>query len=212
MENNNKVVTISKQKLAELPLATFEGEIVLIDTLAKADEAAELLAREKIIGFDTETKPSFKRGQNHNVALLQLATQRVAYLFRLNKIGIPESLKKILEDENIQKIGLSIHDDFINLNKKYRFSPAGFTDLQGFVKDYLILDNSLARIYAILFNLRISKGQRLTNWEAEELTNHQQGYAALDAYACIKIYDYLTSGKFEPFNSPYLYEQPKEEI
>ncbi|MDE6256551.1 MAG: 3'-5' exonuclease domain-containing protein 2 [Muribaculaceae bacterium] len=191
-----KAATITKQELSALPMVTYAGSIFLIDSEEKASEAAEILRQEKILGFDTETKPSFKRGHTNNVALLQLSTHDSTFLFRLNHIGLPDSVKAILENEEILKIGVSIHDDFHNLRKLYDIRPTGFIDLQSFVKDYGIADNSLARIYAILFGMRISKGQRLSNWEAEELTAHQQAYAALDALACIEIYDYLVSGKF----------------
>ena len=164
-----------------------------------------------MIGFDTETKPSFKRGQSNKVALLQLATRSSCYLFRLNRIGIAEPIIRLLENESILKIGLSIHDDFHNLNKIREITPGGFIDLQQFVKKFMIADNSLSRIYGILFGQRISKGQRLTNWEAEELSLHQQGYAALDAQACIQIYDHLNSGKFNPQESPHLKDVPEPE-
>lgn len=191
-----RAATITKQELSALPMETFAGSIFLVDSEEKAAEAAEILSKEKILGFDTETKPSFKRGQTNNVALLQLSTHSSTFLIRLNQIGLPEQIKSILENERILKIGVSIHDDFHNLNKLYHLIPAGFIDLQSFVKDFGIADNSLARIYAILFGLRISKGQRLTNWEADELTAHQQAYAALDALACIDIYEHLVAGNF----------------
>lgn len=201
-----KAATITKQELSALPMETYAGNILLVDSEEKAVEAAESLKKEKIIGFDTETKPSFKRGQTNNVALLQLSTRSVTYLIRLNRIGLPDAIRSILEDENILKIGVSIHDDFHNLHKLYELSPAGFIDLQSFVKDYGIADNSLARIYAILFGLRISKGQRLTNWEAEELTIHQQAYAALDALACVRIYTHLLNGFFKAEMSDFYRE------
>lgn len=211
MEENQKIISISKEELSTLPAATYEGQIVLVDTLEAAKEAAEMLCRESEIGFDTETKPSFKRGQSNHVSLLQLSTHEKCYLFRLNHIGLTPEVKAILESKKILKIGLSIHDDFHNLNKICaNLKPAGFIDLQQFVKDYKIIDNSLARIYGIIFNQRISKGQRLTNWEAEELTPHQQAYAALDALACISIYDHLKAGKFDPTKSPHLKDIPSE--
>lgn len=207
----NKIVTIPKEHLAELPAEEFHGKIVLVDSLEDAEAAAHILAQETLIGFDTETKPSFKRGQSHQVALLQLSSHSTSFLFRLNHIGLPDCVKAILEDPDITKVGLSIRDDFHNLHKIYSLNPAGFIDLQNYVKQYHIIDNSLARIYAILFNHRISKGQRLTNWEAEELSSHQQAYAALDALACIRIYDYLNQGKFNPEASPYFKILPPEE-
>lgn len=210
-EEINKIITISKEELGALPVAVFDGTIRVIDTEPQASEAVEILRREKMIGFDTETKPSFKRGQSNNVALLQLSTHKECFLFRLNRIGLPEPLKDLIEDPGIVKVGLSVHDDFHNLNKIYQLSPDGFIDLQNYVKEFMIADNSLARIYAILFDKRISKGQRLTNWEAETLTPHQQSYAALDALACITIYDYLSAGKFNPCESKYLQDVTKKE-
>lgn len=202
-------VSITKQELAELPAAEFEGEIILVDTPEDAEKAAEALRQEAEIGFDTETKPSFKRGQSHFVSLLQLSTHTKCYLIRLNHIGMPQSILNILEDDNIKKIGVSIHDDFINLKKRFRINPDGFIDLQSYVKDYKIADNSLSRIYAVLFDKRISKGQRLTNWEATQLTQHQQEYASLDALACLHIYDYLRGGNFDYKQCKYYrYEEP----
>ena len=201
-----KAVTITKQELSQLPMMNYTGEIVLVDSEEDAGKAAEILRKESIIGFDTETKPSFKRGQTNKVSLLQLSSHSVCYLFRLNHIGLPAPVKSLLEDDSVKKIGVSIHDDFHSLRKLFDLNPAGFIDLQSYVKEYGILDNSLARIFGILFDKRISKGQRLTNWEADELTDHQQAYAALDALACIKIYDYLSQGNFFPDNSPYFRE------
>lgn len=206
IHNNRRIVSIAKDDLANLPAASFDGNIILVDSEQAAADAVRELMNEEIIGFDTETKPSFKRGQSNKVALLQLSTHNTCYLFRLNHIGVTEPVKRLLEDENILKIGLSIHDDFHNLRKICDLNPGGFIDLQQYVKDYMIADNSLSRIFAILFDLRISKGQRLSNWEAEELTPHQQGYAALDAFACIKIYEYLKEGNFNPLSSAYLKE------
>ena len=198
------VVTISKGALAELPACEFPGKIFIVDSLDKLPRAIEILKSSPLIGFDTETRPSFKKGQQYKVSLVQLSTPEVCFLFRINQIGFPVELKQILEDDSILKIGVSIHDDFHNLAKITEFTPQSFIDLQSYVKDFRIIDNSLARIYAILFNQRISKGQRLTNWEAESLSEAQQAYAALDAYACIKIYNHLKEGKFNPQTSPYL--------
>ena len=198
-----KMVSISKEELAALPVAAFPGNIVLVDNEEDVSDAVSRLSEETEIGFDTETKPSFRRGQSNNVALLQLSTHDTCYLFRLNHLGLPPEIRNLLENEDILKIGVSIHDDFHNLHKIYNLNPGGFIDLQHYVKDYSILDNSLSRIYGILFGKRISKGQRLTNWEAAELTGHQQEYASLDAYACLQIFDQLRDNGFDPTLSPY---------
>lgn len=202
-DNTQYIVSISKAELATLPAASYKGRIHLVDTPEKVDDAVKALNSSPIIGFDTETRPSFKKGQTFQVALLQLSTRTDCYLIRLNKIGMPAGIQQILEDESKLKIGVSLHDDFHNLHRIYTLQPRGFIDLQPYVKDYLIADNSLSRIYAILFGKRISKGQRLTNWEAAELTPAQQSYAAFDALSCIQIYDHLNSGQFSPDASKY---------
>lgn len=198
-------ISIPKEQLAKLPMRVYDGKTILIDRLDQVEEAVAVLRSTGIIGFDTETKPTFKKGQHNRVALLQLSNHSCCYLFRLCKIGLPTALKDFLEDESVQKIGLSIHDDFHNLRAiSPSLNPAGFIDLQPFVKKYLIADNSLARIYGIIFGRRISKSQQLTNWEAQELKPAQLSYASLDALACLDIYDCLTSGSFHPEESPYL--------
>lgn len=201
-------ITIDKESLASLPCAVFEKEAVVIDRLDDVDKAIERLEKARIIGFDTETKPSFRKGVTHQVSLVQLSTPDVCFLFRLNKIGFPERLVRLLESEEHLKIGLSLRDDFHNLSKQHKFTPGGFVDLQKMVKEFHITDISLTRIHAILFGQRISKGQRLTNWEADMLSPTQISYAALDAYSCIRIYDYLQSGEFHPEECRYLTEIP----
>lgn len=188
-------LTITKQELAELEKVNFEGEIYIIDHPAEVDNAVAYLSTKSSLGFDTETKPAFKRGQVNNVALLQLATEDECFLFRLNKIGYPESLEKLLCNESVKKIGLSLRDDFAALRKRTGKKPQNFIDLQLFVDKFGIEDNSLQKIYAIIFGKKISKSQRLSNWEAAELTPAQQSYAAIDAWACLKIYNYLTQSK-----------------
>lgn len=201
-----RAATISKEELAQLPTASFRGAIHVIDKSEDVAPAINKLRAEKEIGFDTETKPSFKKGQINKVSLLQLSSRKECFLFRLNHIGVPDDLRDLLENPEIIKVGLSIHDDFHNLNKICSLNPEGFIDLQNYVKDYRIYDNSLSRIYAILFGKRLSKGQRLTNWEASELSASQKGYAALDALACIDIYDFLRQGNFIVEESPYFRE------
>lgn len=184
-------MVISKDELNNLPIEVFKGEIVVVDNLDVVNKACEALQKEAIIGFDTETKPAFRKGVNHKVALMQLSTENQCFLFRLNKIDVPQCISDILSDKNIKKIGLSLKDDFSGLRKSIDFMPNGFIELQTLVKKYNIEDLSLQKIYGILFHKRITKGQRLTNWEAETLTEAQQMYAAIDAWACLKIYKEL---------------------
>ena len=205
------IITISKEKLADLPSANYTGRIQIIDKPEQVKTAIEEIRAARIIGFDTETRPSFKKGQRYRLALIQLCTPSCCYLFRVNKIGFPKELQDLIEDPHLLKVGLSLRDDFLNIQKVIEINPQGFIDLQNFVKEFKIVDNSLTRLYAILFGKRISKGQRLTNWEAPELTESQLNYAALDAFACITIYNYLKEGKFNPDTSEYLTTPSEQE-
>ncbi len=202
MKEPKEVITIDKETVAELPVTAFEGVISVIDTESAAIEAVEHLSRQPIVGFDTETRPSFRKGQTHNAALMQLSTPDRCFLFRLNKIGLCSHLREFLENPDILKVGLSVHDDFTVLRRSNPITPQGFIELQDLVKKFDIADNSLQKIYAILFGQRISKAQRLSNWEADRLTPAQQAYAALDAWACLRIYNCLVSGQFDYKNSP----------
>lgn len=203
MKETESIINITKEELAQLPVVSYNGRIVVVDRPEQAHAALRALANEKLLGFDTETRPSFHKGARHKVALLQIATADCCYLFRLNKLGICTEMVQLLENPDIIKIGLSVHDDFHAISRTQGFQPGGFVDLQCLVKDYGIADCSLQKIFAIIFGQRISKGQRLTNWEAETLTSSQQAYAALDAWACLKIYNYLKAGKFDSDACPY---------
>lgn len=186
-------LTITKEQLAELPKETFDGKIIVVDHEEEVAEAVAHLINHRAIGFDTETKPSFKRGQNHKVALMQLATDEVCYLFRLNHIGYPDKLVHLMSNPDIKKIGLSLRDDFAAIRQRSVREPENFIDLQLFVDKFGIDDNSLQKIYALLFGKKISKSQRLSNWEAPQLTPAQQAYAAIDAWACLRIYNHLVN-------------------
>lgn len=184
-------LSISKEYLAKLPVETFDGEIIVVDHAHSVDKAIDFLEKQKIIGFDTETKPSFRRGETHKVALMQLATIDRCFLFRLNKIGYPEALDTVICNPQIKKIGLSLRDDFAAMRKRSDNLPVNFVDLQKLVPQYDIDDMSLQKIYALLFGKKIAKNQRLSNWEAYSLTQAQQTYAAIDAWACVRIYYHL---------------------
>ena len=197
------MLSIDKKDIKVITISTFFCRTIVLDNAADARQAVAYLSKQSIIGFDTETRPSFKKGDFHKVALIQLATTDECFLFRTNKMGLTEPLIKLLENPDVIKIGLSTKDDFHGLNQLAPCSPAGFIELQQFVKKFEICDMSLQRIYAIIFGEHISKGQRLSNWEAQTLTPGQIGYASLDAWACLRIYDYLLNGHFDPSMSPY---------
>lgn len=197
-------IAINKEVLARLPLVEYHGEITVVDTIEAAREAMEVLGREAIVGFDTETRPTFTKGRTHTVSLVQISTRERCFLIRLNRLGFFDELKSFMENDGVKKIGLSLKDDFFVLHKISEFEPQGFIDLQSFVRDYGIIDSSLQKIYAVVFGRRISKSQRLSNWEAPDLSPAQQHYAALDAWACLHLYDHLTDGLFDPYSSEYI--------
>ncbi len=184
--------SITDEELAELPLSFFEGKIHLIEKVEQLTDAVNYLKNQPILGFDTETRPTFKKGQNHQVALLQLSTADEAFLIRTNLIGLSPGLIKVLASPSILKIGAAIRDDIKILQRITPFKPNGFVELQEMVKLYGIENFSLKKLAAIVCGVRISKSQRLTNWEAPVLTEQQQIYAATDAWIAYVIYIGLT--------------------
>ena len=182
---------IDKNEISTMPTVTFEGRIITIDTPQAVDQAIMALSNEAYVGIDTETRPSFRKGVQHDVSLIQLSTPDTCFLIRLNRTGMPDSLVKFLENKQIAKIGLSLHDDYQGLCKRRKFKAGNFIDLQKEVGQYGIEEMSLQKIFAIIFGQRISKSQQLTNWENDVLTDKQKIYAATDAWACLKIYNEL---------------------
>lgn len=176
-----------------MPKVLFPGRIFVIYTESDAEKAVAYLKGQRIVGVDTETRPSFKRGTTHKVALLQISTQDTCFLFRLNRIGMPDSLQEFLMSDTL-KIGLSLKDDFNSLRKRQDMHPdrGNWIELQEYVGKFGIEDRSLQKIYANLFGEKISKNQRLSNWEADVLSEGQKLYAATDAWACVEIYNCLS--------------------
>ena len=189
--------SISNEELDLLPLSMFEGKIHLVQSVEQITAAVDYLKKQPILGFDTETRPSFKKGQIHPVALLQLSTSDEAFLFLVNHIGISPGLVKVLSSPAILKIGAAIHDDIKVLQRIAPFKPNGFIDLQDMAKTYRIENLSLKKLAGIVMGVRISKSQRLTNWEATILTEQQQIYAATDAWIAHEIYVRLSRLKPE---------------
>ena len=178
-----------KKLIPTLPRYTFEGRIIVIQSENEANRAVAFLRTQKIVGIDTETRPSFRRGQQHKVALIQIATPDICFLFRLNYMGFPDSLIKLLEDTQIAKVGLSLKDDIHQLEQRHPgFNPQNFIDLQQIATRMGIEDMSLAKLFANFFRQRISKNAQLSNWEADALDEKQRVYAATDASACLLLY------------------------
>lgn len=180
-----------KTLISSLPIISFPGKIIVILTDGETEKAVNYLLSKPILGVDTETRPSFKRGFQHKVSLLQVATEDTCFLFRLNHTGITPALLRFLEDTTIPKIGLSWHDDLNGLHKLADFTPGLFIDLQNCMREIGIEDMSLQKLYANVFGQKINKKMQLSNWERDILDDKQKLYAATDAWACIMLYKEL---------------------
>lgn len=184
--------TISNEEVNALELCRYEGKIQIITKAEQLPDVLRKIGREKVIGFDTETKPAFKKGQVNQVSLVQIATEKVVYLIRINFTGLTKELLAFLEDEKRLKIGVALRDDLIDLRKLKEFTPGGFVELNKLVKDIGIESNGLRKLTAIILGFRISKSAQISNWESETLTDKQINYAATDAWVCLKMYNELT--------------------
>lgn len=203
-------ITISPDEIGKLELASFPGEIHVIDTLDEEfGKAIAYLKRQKVIGFDTETRPTFSPDQRSNgTALLQLSGAEKAYLFRIKKMGaIPRRLCAIMANPNIVKVGAAIHDDVRGLQKFAGFQPQNFIDLQKIAWEYGIRDKSVKKMTAIILGFKISKAQQLSNWEAENLSESQQKYAATDAWVCREMYLRLQHSEKAPLTPEQLHPE-----
>lgn len=189
-------IKTDKTFIPNLPRYAFEGKIYVIQSANEAERAVEVLRQSPILGIDTETRPTFKKGVSHKVALLQVANEQLCFLFRMNEIGFLPCMADLLADPKVLKVGLSLKDDFLMLKRRdASFRPGGYIDLQNYVKQMGIEDMSLQKLYANVFHKRISKNAQLSNWEADVLTDAQKVYAATDAYTCIQLYKELESLK-----------------
>ena len=192
MSTENRFIDkISNEQTALLPAIEFRGEIRIVEDERDIAAACKTLAEQPVIGFDTETRPSFRPGVTFRVSLLQLSTPTVCYLFRLNKIPLAKPILQLLEDRRVLKIGADVAGDLRSLRQIRHFRDGGFVDLQGIAPEWGIGEKSLRKLSAIVLGRRVSKAQRLSNWEAATLTDKQQLYAATDAWVCTRIYEQL---------------------
>ena len=187
LKENSYIHHYSKDLIQWLPLAAFGGEVIVVDTPEKVEEAVKYLSKQNAIGVDTESRPSFTRGVHYPTALLQIATEERCYLFRLTHVGMPQALADLFANPKITKVGLAFKDDIAGLRRRRDFKPANCIDLQTIVPKYGILDMGLQKIFAICFGRKISKAQQLTNWENSHLTPDQARYASTDAWATLLI-------------------------
>ena len=204
---------ISKDLLQWMPLAAFEGEVVVVDKPDQVVEAVSYLRTQPIVGVGTEARPSFQRGIHYPTALVQIASHERCYLFRLTHIGMPQELADFFADEQICKVGLAFKDDINGLRRRRNFVPANCVDIQKMVTQYGILDLGLQKLFAICFGKKISKSQQLTNWENSHLTPEQARYASTDAWATLLIYeDLLKHERLTPEEVSALQREEKERM
>lgn len=187
---------ITNEEINKLETCFFSGAIHVISSLKSIPPAINRLKNYSVIGFDTETKPSFKKGKTNKVSLIQLAVQDEVFLFRINKTGLAPELIELFKNSNIVKVGVSIRDDLKKLIHIKKFNPSGFIELQDYSDFFAIESNSLKKLAAIVLGVKVSKSQRLTNWEAPELSDAQLLYAATDAWVCLQIYQKLRESSY----------------
>jgi ribonuclease D len=190
MTNDGKV-NITHEEITNLPLAAYAGEITIISEVSKLDGIFSTINKHKVVGFDTETKPVFVRGQSNKVGLMQIATDENVFLIRLNKTGLAQPIIDFLENENILKAGVALRDDIKSLQKLKHYNPAGFVELAEMGKQAGLEVESVKKLAGLLLGFRISKSAQTSNWEAQELNEKQISYAATDAWVCLEVYKKL---------------------
>jgi ribonuclease D len=199
MPTNNQPIFqeyVTPEEVNALPLTYYEGKIILIHETDKVLAAVEEISKFPVIGFDTETKPTFVKGQFYHISLIQLAIPGKVFLFRINHTGFTQPLIDLFANKNILKVGVGLRDDIIGLQKIDHFEPAGFEEIHNYVIDLGVRNTGLRKLAAILMKVRISKGQQTSNWENAILTKNQQSYAATDAWVCLEMYNLLEEKGF----------------
>jgi ribonuclease D len=176
------------EEINAYPLKRWRGPVRVVNGRKKAKAAVAEMSGESVLGFDTETRPVFKKGMTNPISLLQLATSDTVYIFQLASTPLFPELTEILSDESIIKAGVSVRDDIIELKKLHEFEPAGFTDLGDAAAEHGLKTRGLRNLAVNLLGFRISKGQRCTNWAKPDLSSKQVEYAATDAWVGRELY------------------------
>ena len=169
--NGHFLTEISKDEVNQLDIKAYTGKITVVEDSAAVNDCIKQIRKSSIIGFDTESRPSFKKNQNFGVSLIQIATENEVFLFRINLTGFQQSIIKLFENPSILKVGVSIHDDIARLKQLKNFNAKGFIELQQLTDEYGIHCNSLKKLTAIVLGFRVSKAQQLSNWEATKLSD-----------------------------------------
>ena len=192
---------VDKAVISHMKRVGFFGKIFVVTSPVEAEYIVDYLLSQPVLGFDTETRPAFEKGKHYHCALLQVSTQTDCFLFRLNILGLCPAVIRLLSDKEVTKVGLAWNNDLLSLHELGNFESGHFIDLQDMVRQLGIEDQALVKIYANLFGERISKSERLSNWERPELKESQKDYAAIDAWACVRIYNevkrLLSTGDYE---------------
>lgn len=184
-------LSISKEEVMQRPLGRYEGPIIVLDNSDRIDQALDKISKSRVVGFDTEAKPTFKKGQRRRISLIQISTEKEVYLLRVKEAGISDKMKVFFEDESLIKVGIGLTDDFQLLNEIRSFDPRGFIDLNKTFEHLGAQSIGARNLAAMVLDLRISKNAQTSNWEAPDLSTKQINYAATDAWICSEIYKKL---------------------
>jgi len=187
---------VTPEEVNSLPLSYYEGKIVLINQADRVADAVKEINKYRVIGFDTETRPAFVKGQFYHISLVQLAIPNRVFLFRLNTCGFGKSLIDLFSNSKILKVGVGLRDDIIGLQKLQDFNSEGFCEIHKYVEELGVRNTGLRKLAAILLEVRISKGQQTSNWENPILNENQLRYAATDAWVCLEMYNLLENKGF----------------
>ncbi len=185
-------LNITSDEINALPLSAFDGNVTVIQDKESLPHAFAEIAKHKLVGFDTETKPVFVKGVRHNVALMQVALPERVFLIRIKFTGVTDEIVRFLENDKVLKVGVGVRDDIKALQALRKFTPSGFVELADMARNAGLEVESVKKLTALLLGFRISKSAQTSNWEAEKLDAKQVSYAATDAWVCLKIYEKLT--------------------
>jgi ribonuclease D len=190
---HDQKITITTDEINLLPLKAFDGKVNVITEEKNLSKVVLEVLRHRVIGFDTETRPSFKKGQSYKLALLQIAVPNKVFLIRTHYTGLSPEITAIFENPDIIKAGVAIRDDIKALQTLRKFSPAGFVELATVAREVGLQVESVKKLAALILGFRISKSAQTSNWEVPTLSEKQIEYAATDAWVCLELYEKMKS-------------------